>query len=82
VRNRCPSSRSLALAFQVGGAERSKVDLDIEPSWSYRTWGYVTLRKGDTGKVELAVKDEDGAVLVSSTLPIKPDEPVPPQAKP
>jgi hypothetical protein len=82
VRNRCPSSRSLALSFQVGGSERSKVDLDIEPSWSYRTWGYVTLRKGDMGKVELAVKDEDGSVLVASTLPIKSDEPAPPQARP
>jgi len=81
VRNRCPSSRSLVLSFQVGGADRSKVDLDIEPSWSYRTWGYVTLRKGDSGKVELAVKDEDGSVLVASSLPIKSDDPPPPQAR-
>jgi len=77
VRNRCAVTRTLSLVFQVGGAERSKVDLDIQPSWSFRTWGYVTLRTGDTGKVDLAVKDEGGAVLVASTLPIKADEPAP-----
>ncbi len=78
VRNRCDVLRTLSLTFRVGGAERSTVDLNIDPSWSFRSWGYVTLRKGDAGKLELEVKDEGGAVLVASSLPIKADD-LPPE---
>jgi hypothetical protein len=75
VRNRCDASRTLTLAFKVNGADRASVDLNVEPSWSFRTWGYVTLRKNDTGKVELEVRDEGGSVLSEGSLPVKGDEP-------
>jgi hypothetical protein len=77
VRNRGDAARTLTLVFKVGGAERSTVDLAIDPSWSFRTWGYVTLRKTDVGEVRFEVKDEGGVILSSGTLPIKAGEGAP-----
>jgi hypothetical protein len=80
VRNRTEATRPLALVFLVGGAERARVDLKADPSWSYRTWGYVTLRATDSGELTAEVRDEAGTVMERARLPIKGD-PVKPQKK-
>ncbi len=75
VRNRGPAERTLTLVFKVNGKERSKVDLTVEPSWSFRTWGYTTLRAGDVGGLSVEVVDDSGARLITGGLPIRaPDE--------
>jgi len=72
LRNRSPDTRVIHLAFKVNGESRTTMDLNVEPSWSYRTWAYNTLRKSDkTGEVVLLVTDDSGAVLVEKTLPIR-----------
>ena len=55
-----------------------KVDLKVEPSWSYRTWGYSTLRAGDqTGELVVEVRDDAG-VISTARLPISKLEPAKP----
>jgi hypothetical protein len=71
MRNRTGAERGITLAFLVGGVERSKTELTIASSWSYRTWGYVTLRPGDVGEVVAEVRDEGGTVMERQSLPIK-----------
>ena len=73
VRNRSDWTHTLKLAFSINGEQRTTVDLDVEPSWSFRTWAYVTLRPTDvTGAVTLRVTDaEEGSEIVSARLPIQ-----------
>jgi hypothetical protein len=72
VRNRTGGARRVTLRFIVNGEERSTVDLNVEPSWSYRTWGYNTLRGGDkSGELVVEARDEQGELLKKATLPIK-----------
>ena len=73
VRNRSGKPRRISLLFRVDGEERSSIDLKIEPSWSYRTWGYNTLRPRDTsGQLTVEVRDlDDGSLLADAKLPIK-----------
>jgi hypothetical protein len=73
VRNRTDATKPIKLAFIVGGSERTKIDLKVDPSWSYRTWGYVTLRDGDVGELVVEVRDEGGAVMERARIPIKRD---------
>jgi hypothetical protein len=80
MRNRGAEARPIVMAFKVNGEQRSKVDLKIEPSWSYRTWAYSTLRSSDvSGELVVEVRDEAGAVITSASLPIKADGPAKPQ---
>jgi hypothetical protein len=79
VRNRGDAARTITLVFKVNGKERSTVDLQVQSSWSFRTWGYSTLRKGDTGDLSADVKDEGGAVLTTLSIPIKPGDPDKPE---
>lgn len=72
LRNRTGGEKPIVLAFLVGGAVRSKIDLDVADSWSYRTWGYVTLRDGDTGDLVAEVRDGSGTVMERARIPIKP----------
>jgi hypothetical protein len=81
MRNRTDATKPIKLAFLVGNNERSKIDLKIDPSWSYRTWGYVTLRDNDVGEVVAEVRDEAGTVMERLRLPIKGDGPAKPQKK-
>jgi hypothetical protein len=82
MRNRGAEARPITLVFRVNGEQRSKVELKIDPSWSYRTWGYSTLRAGDvSGELVLEVRDQASAVITTARLPIKGDGPVKPQAK-
>lgn len=71
LRNRTDATKPITLAFLVGGAERAKIDLKADPSWSYRTWGYVTLRAGDTGELVAEVRDDAGVVMERARIPIK-----------
>ncbi len=72
LRNRSAATRVVHLAFRVDGESRTAVDLNVEPSWSYRTWAYNTLRKTDkSGEVTLTVTDDSGATLVEQSLPIR-----------
>jgi len=80
MRNRGAEARPIAMVFKVNGEQRSKVDLKIDPSWSYRTWAYSTLRAGDvSGELVVEVRDDDGAVITTARLPIKGDGPAKPR---
>jgi hypothetical protein len=72
VRNRTGGAKRVSLIFRVGGEERSTVDLTIEPSWSFRSWGYNTLRASDTsGELTVDVREAGGPALASARLPIR-----------
>ena len=73
ARNRSGSSREIDLVFRVNGKERSRVPLEIKSSWSFRTWGYVTLKSTDTsGEVTATIIDDSGEEILTNRLPIKP----------
>ncbi len=74
VRNRGAEARTITLVFKVNGKERSRVDLKVEPSWSFRTWGYTTLRGSDAGGLSVEVVDDSSATLVTGGLPIRPPD--------
>lgn len=72
-RNRTGSAREVDLVFRVNGKERSRVPLEVASSWSYRTWGYVTLRPADTsGEITVTVVDDTGEEIKAARLPIRP----------
>jgi hypothetical protein len=82
MRNRYPDTRPIVLVFSVNEEERARIDLKVDPSWSYRTWGYVTLRATDfTGDVVAEVRDGGGRLLDKGRLPIRGDSPAKPQSK-
>lgn len=69
VRNR-GETRPLRLEFRVDGNLRSKIDLEVIHSWSYRTWGYNTLRATDVGlTAEAKILDGD-EVVASAKIPV------------
>ncbi len=71
VRNRTAGTKRVSVSFRVNGDERTMVDLDIEKSWSWRSWAYVTLRKDDKGELTVHVFDDHGAELADKTIPIR-----------
>jgi hypothetical protein len=71
VRNRTTGPQRVSLSFRVNGDERTLVDLNIEKSWSWRTWAYVTLRKTDKGELTVHVFDDHGAELGTQSIPIR-----------
>ena len=71
LRNRGDQPRKIRLQFRVNDDKRTMIDLQVEKSWSFRTWAYNTLLAGDTkGTVSLEVTDDTGAVLADTTVPI------------
>ncbi len=71
LRNRGENPRKIIVQFTVNGEKRTKVELQVDKSWSYRTWAYNTLRAGDkTGKVQVTVTDDEGVNLADTSLPI------------
>jgi hypothetical protein len=73
IRNRTGDTKKIIVTFLVNGETRTTLTLKVEPSWSFRTWGYNTLRKTDTeGEVAIEAVDYTGKVLTSAKLPIKP----------
>jgi len=74
LRNRSGETRKITVTFSVNGEKRTSLDLKVEPSWSFRTWGYVTLRKTDTeGELTLEALDDRGVPITSGKLPIVPN---------
>jgi hypothetical protein len=73
VRNRTGFTRTLDVRFRVNGVERSTVSLEVEPSWSWRTWAYNTVLPTDPvgALVEMDVTDDTGAEVASAKLPIR-----------
>jgi hypothetical protein len=72
ARNRTGAQKRISVVFHVNDEERSTVDLKIDPSWSYRTWGYVTLKPADAGhELHVEVRGEGGALLAEDSLPIR-----------
>jgi hypothetical protein len=70
LRNR-GEPRKIRLQFRVNDDKRTMIDLQVEKSWSFRTWAYNTLLAGDTkGTVSLEVTDDTGAVLADTSVPI------------
>lgn len=72
LRNRTDGPRPVVLAFLVDGATRTKIDLTVEQSFSFRTWGYVTLRDSDKGDLVVEVRDAAGSVMERAKILIKP----------
>ena len=74
LRNRSGDTRKILVNFSVNGEKRTSLDLKVEPSWSFRTWGYVTLRKTDTeGELTMEALDDRGIPITSGKLPIVPN---------
>lgn len=71
MRNRSNEKRTIHVDFLVNGKLRTPLKLDIEPSWSFRTWGYNTLQAGDSGELEVQVYDDGGTMLEKVRLPIQ-----------
>jgi hypothetical protein len=72
LRNRASETRPITVVFRVNNEQRSKVDLKVESSWSYRTWAYNTLRAGDlTGVLTAEIRDEGGFTIATRDLPIR-----------
>jgi hypothetical protein len=71
IRNRSRETRHVRVVFKIGEETRTLLDLAVDPSWSFRTWGYATLRASDRGKVHLRATDDEGNVLVEEDLPIR-----------
>lgn len=72
LRNRTGRDRKITLAWTVDGAPRTTLDLEIDESWQYRTWGYNTVAPTDRGALRLEVTDDAGHPIVERELPIRP----------
>jgi len=71
IRNRTGHPRRIHLDFSVNGKERTQLDLEVEHSWSFRTWGYNTiLDTDDVGELRLRLTNEAGELLSDERLPI------------
>jgi len=71
LRNRTGETRQVELVFEVSGSTRSRVVLDVEESWQWRTWAYATLRDGDSGELLVTATEIDGPEIAQRTLPIR-----------
>ncbi len=72
IRNRTGRPRGVVITFTVDGVERARVPLEIGESWSWRTWGYATMRAADAGKtLTITLDDEEGHPLAERTLPVR-----------
>jgi hypothetical protein len=73
LRNRTGRERKVHVTFFVNDDKRTELDLDVAESWSFRTWGYNTLRSTDkSGKLRVTVEDDEGYPVADMTLPIAP----------
>lgn len=72
IRNRTGRKRSIHLAWSVNGEPRTQLDLDVDESWQFRTWGFNTVLPKDRGTLRLEVTDDAGNSLVERELPIRP----------
>lgn len=72
IRNRTGRKRSIHLAWTVDGEQRTQLDLDVDESWQFRTWGFNTVLPKDRGTLRLEVTDDAGNSLLERELPIRP----------
>jgi len=72
MRNRSGHSRCLKLTFRVNGKKRTTLTLGVGKSWSWRTWGYNTLRPDDRGFLEVEAIDDQGKVVLKEHMAIVP----------
>ena len=70
VRNRTGRPRTIHLEFSVDGKKRTELDLKIQESWSFRSWGYNTLQPKDQGTLKVELSDDEGNSLGEYSLPI------------
>jgi len=71
LRNRAEATRKVNLQFFVNGDRRTLVDLQVEKSWSYRTWAYNTLLPADKSReLRIVVTADSGEVLAETSVPI------------
>jgi hypothetical protein len=71
MRNRSDETRKVHVDFLVNGKLRTPLKLDIDPSWSFRTWGYNTIQASDSGDLEIVVYDDAGTALGRERLQIQ-----------
>ena len=72
LRNRSGRERCITIELRVNGKSRTTLTQKVGRSWSWRTWGYNTLRQDDRGKLEAIVRDDQGKELQRRELPIVP----------
>jgi len=70
LRNRSGLERCVTIELLVNGVRRTTLTQKLGKSWSWRTWGYNTLRHDDRGKLEAIVRDDQGVELTRRELPI------------
>lgn len=73
LRNRSGRERCIKIELRVNGKRRTTLTQKVGKSWSWRTWGYNTLRSDDRGKLEAIVRDDQGKELLKKELPIVPE---------
>jgi hypothetical protein len=73
VRNKSGRERCIRIELVVGREKRTTLTLKIGESWSWRTWGYNTLRSDDTGTLVAIVRDDQGNELARRELSIVPE---------
>ena len=71
LRNKGSEKRGVTVVFRVNGDKRTTLELVVEPSLSFRTWGYNTLRDSDAGELSVEATDDVGTTLVSEKIPIR-----------
>jgi hypothetical protein len=72
LRNRTGRRKFVTLSWTVNGEQRTSLELAVDESWHFRTWGYNTLLPKDTkGSVRVEVTDEAGHPVADRTLPIR-----------
>ena len=71
LRNPGREKRVVTVVFRVNEEKRTTLELTVEPSLSFRTWGYNTLREGDGGEMTVEAVDDVGTTLVNEKLPIR-----------
>lgn len=71
LRNRTGADRRVRLTCRVNDKTRSDVELDVESSWSYRTWAYCTLKATEKkGELAFQITGEEGLPLAEARVPI------------
>jgi hypothetical protein len=73
LRNRSGRERCVTIQLYVGGVRRTTLVQKVGRSWSWRTWGYNTLRADDRGKLEAVVRDDQGNELARREVAIVPE---------
>ncbi len=74
MRNRSGRERCVKVELRVNGKRRTVLTLKVGKSWSWRTWGYNTLRHDDDGILAAVVRDDQGREITTRQLGIVPEK--------